>query len=58
MPAPPTTVPVLASVKETPTRGAKAPLDWLVQVLPPSVVLKISPVTVLKSNPTAVPLFA
>src|SRR5437764_3232114 len=42
MPAPPTTVPVLASVKETPTRGLEAPFDWLVQVLPPSVVLKIS----------------
>src|SRR5882762_9943747 len=43
--------------KETPTRGLKAPLGWLVQVLPPFVVLKIRPVTVLKSNPTAVPLF-
>jgi len=43
MPAPPTTVPVLASVKKTPTIGLKVPLDWLVQVFPPSVVRRIVP---------------
>src|SRR2546423_12015111 len=39
----PTTVPVLASVKATPTKAAFVGLDWRVQLMPPSVVSIIRP---------------
>jgi NAD(P)-dependent dehydrogenase (short-subunit alcohol dehydrogenase family) len=35
---PPTAIPVLASAKETPLRNLPVPLDWGVQVAPPSVI--------------------
>ena len=44
---------MLASVKETPLRSYVVPLDWLVQLEPPSVVRRTVP-----STPTTVPVFA
>jgi len=49
----PTAVPWFASVKDTPKRLFVVPLDWLIQLSPPFVVLMIVP-----KDPTAVPLFA
>ena len=49
----PTAVPVLALVKETSWRSFVVPLDWLIQVLPPSVVRRIVPF-----HPTTVPVLA
>src|SRR5260370_15967119 len=51
--APPTAVPVFPSVKKTLTSGSVVPLVWDVQVVPPSVVLRMVPPT-----PTAQPVFA
>ena len=53
VPVSPTTVPVLASVKDTSYKILKVPLASPTQLLPPSVVLTIVP-----PSPTAVPLFA
>src|SRR5919108_2550375 len=52
--APPTAVPLFGSVKETSSseRSVTA-LDWLSQLFPPSVVLRMVP-----KEPTVVPLFA
>src|SRR5262249_35477070 len=53
LPGPPTAVPVLASTKETPKRVAVVPLDWNVQVAPPSVLRRMIP-----PLPTPVPVLA
>src|SRR5260370_10631864 len=44
-------VQVLASGQETPERSLVFPLDWVVQVAPPSVVRRI-----VSLNPTATPV--
>src|SRR5262249_31446709 len=43
VPETPTTVPLLASTKETPKRLLVVPLDWVVQVAAPSSVRKMVP---------------
>jgi choline dehydrogenase-like flavoprotein len=53
VPFSPTVVPVLASVNETPERAFVVPLDWHVQLAPPSAVRRIVP-----PQPTAVPVLA
>src|SRR5229473_7376992 len=53
VPKSPTPVPVLASTKATPRRLLVVPLDWGVQVAPPSVVSRMVP-----AAPTAVPVLA
>ena len=53
VPMSPTTVPVLASAKDTSYRILNVPLTSPTQLLPPSVVLTIVP-----PSPTAVPLLA
>ena len=52
MPPSPTTVPLFASVNETPLRSFIVPLVWIIQLSPPFVVRRIVP-----PSPTAVPLF-
>jgi len=47
----PITQPVFASTKEISVNALIVPLDWLNQLLPPSVVLRIVP-----TLPTAVPV--
>jgi len=44
---------LFTSVNDTPQRLFSVPLVWLIQLVPPSVVLRIVPY-----DPTAVPLFA
>src|SRR6266851_4249320 len=53
VPEAPTAVPVPASRKETPFRELLVPLDWGVQVVPPSVERRMVP-----KAPTAVPVSA
>src|SRR5229473_1056836 len=52
VPPPPTAVPVLASTKKTATRILAVPLDWGVQVSPPSVVRRVVP-----TSPTPTTVF-
>src|SRR5437870_13819597 len=53
VPSPPTTVPVSASLKNTPKRSECVSLNSGVHVTPPSVVRRIVPY-----GPTTIPLFA